>query len=265
MIKIKKPLFCYNCKNLSLMIFNFGIKKIKNSLKKIFPGISLFFLLSLKKTKEKKVKIKFYNFPISKSCIIITTEKIVQNYYFPYVRFIALVNVDHYFLSFNFFSIEYFLQFYFNLINLIGKNTKLLTILIQTSFPNNKYLLELCSTDYFLFSRKILSLRKRYFLPPWSFQATFYSQSKLFEKSFIFLRLIRTILKKKSEKDNISLWFVGPHPVFSLKNRKKYFYQLLIQCPSRIYLKNLLKESINVIQYFSISQNIQWFLDIDSN
>ncbi|WP_295164776.1 primosomal protein N' [uncultured Buchnera sp.] len=265
LIKIKKPLFCCNCKNFSLIIFNFGIKKVKNSLKKIFPNVNLFFLLSLKKIETKKLQIKFFKFPISDACIIITTEKIVQNYYFPYVRLIALVNIDHYFFSFHFCSIEYFLQFYFNLINLTGKNPKLLKILIQTSCPNNEYLLDLSNSDYFSFSRKIFSLRKKYFLPPWNCQAIFYSESKDFEKSFIFLKFISTILKKKSKKDNVSLWFVGPHPVFSLKGRKKFFYQLLIHCPSRIYLKNILRESINIVQYFSISQSVQWFVDIDVN
>ncbi|AAM67681.1 replication restart helicase PriA [Buchnera aphidicola] len=263
LIKIKKPLFCYNCKNFSLIVFDFGIKKIKNSFKKIFPNINLFFLLSLKKNKTKKLKIQFFKFPISNACIIITTEKISQHYYFPYVRFIALTNVDHYFFSFHFCSIEHFLQFYFNLINLTGENKKLLKIFIQTSYPNNKFLLNLCSSDYFLFCRKILSLRKKYFLPPWNFQVIFYSSSKFFEKSFIFLECIQIILKKQSKRDNVSLWFVGPHPVFSLKDRKKCFYQLLIHSPSRTYLKKILKESINIVQCFSISQNVQWFLDID--
>lgn len=265
LIKIKKPLFCYKCKMFSLIIFNFGIKKIKNSLKEIFPNINLFFLLNLKNTAIKKLKIKFFEFSFSNACIIVTTEKIVQNYYFPHVKMIALINIDHHFFSFNFHSVEFFSQFYFNLINLIGRNIKPLKILMQTFYPYNKYLLELCNIDYFLFSRNMLFLRKKHFLPPWSCQAIFYSESKIIEKSFIFLKLIRTILKKKSKKDNVFLWCVGPNPIISIKNKKKYFYQLLIHCSSRNYLKNILKESLDIVQYFSISKNIQWFLDIDVN
>lgn len=264
-IRVKKFYSCFICGFFSLKLFNFGIKQIKNSLKKIFCGISLFFLFDIKNFEIKKLKIKFFKFSNFFPCLIITTEKIVYNYYFPNVRLIALVNVDHYLFSFHFRSIEYFTQFYFNLINLIGKNEKFLKVLIQTSSPNNRYLLELHNVDYFSLARNILFLRKKHFLPPWSIQAIFYSESKNFEKSFIFLKFIRSFLKKKSKKDNVFLWCSDPYPDFSLKNQKKFFYQLLIHCSSHVYLKHLLQESIDIIQYFDISRKVKWFIDMDVN
>ncbi|CAL4319561.1 primosomal protein N' [Buchnera aphidicola] len=264
-ISLKKPYSCFICGFFSLKVFNFGLKTIKTSLKKIFYTIPLFFLFNIKNIETKQLKIKFFKFPNFSPCLIITTEKIVYNYYFPNVKFIALVNVDHYLFSFHFRAIEYFLQFYFNLINLIGKNEKLLKILIQTSFPNNKYLLELNNIDYFSFARNLFFARKKHFLPPWSIQATLYSESKIFEKSFIFLKFIRFILKKKSKKDNVFFWFFGPYPNFLSKNKKKYFYQLSIHCSSGLYLKNALQESLDIVQNFDISRNVKWFVDMDVN
>lgn len=264
LIYYKKLLSCNICNFSPLTTFNFGIKKIKKNIKKIFFNIPLLFLMCLKNIKTKKLNLNIDNFYIVHSGIIITTEKVVQNYFFPNVRLIGLVDIDHYFLSFNFNNIEHFSQFYFNLINLVQKKSKFLNILIQTSIPNNENLINICGKKYFFYARNMLITRKRFLLPPWNVQVILYCQSKSFQKSFTFLKFIYTFLKKKSKKDNILLWFVGPDPVF-LRSKKKYIHKLLIQCSSRIYLQKILRISLDLSKYFSIFNNIKWFVNFDVN
>lgn len=258
LINYKKPLFCYNCNFFPLTKFNFGIKKIKKNIKKIFPNIPILFLTNLKDTIIKKLNFNISQFSILHPGIIVTTEKIVQNYYFPKVRLIGLVNIDHYFFSFNFNNTEYFSQFYFNLVNLIQKNSKFLNIFIQTSTPDNEDLINICNKKYLFYARKILISRKNFLLPPWNFQVVLYCQSKNFKKSFIFLKFIYIFLKKRSKKDNIFLWFSGPDPVF-LISQKKHIYKLLIQCSSHVYLQKILRKSLEISKYFSIFNNVKWF------
>ncbi|QIQ41171.1 MAG: primosomal protein N' [Buchnera aphidicola (Aphis urticata)] len=264
LIYYQKPLLCYKCNFFPLTKFNFGIKKIKKNIKKIFPNIPLLFLTNLRNTKIQKLHSNVSNFSILHSGIIITTEQIAQNYYFPNVKLIGLVNIDHYFFSLNFNNTEYFSQFYFNLVNLIQKKSKFLNILIQTSIPNNNNLINICNKKYFFCARNILMTRKKFLLPPWNFQVILYCHSKKFKKSCIFLKFIYIFLKKQSKKDNIVLWFVGPDPVFST-SRRKYIYQLLIQCSSRIYLQKTLRMSLEISKYFSIFNDIKWFLNFDVN
>jgi len=263
LIQIKKPVFCSNCGCLFLEIVNLGIEQVKNKIQNIFPKIPLFFLLNQNNFNKDILNKKFFEFSISSPCIIITTDKIVQNYYFPHVKLISLICIDQYFLSFNFRDIEYFAQFYINLSQLTKSRRKLSKILVQTSFPNDLNLKEICNNRYFSFSKKILLIRKNFLLPPWTFQSIIYSESINFEKNIIFLNLMRNILKKKSDKYNCFLWFVGPHISFSLKNKKQYLHQLLIQCSSRIILNNILNESIDVINVFTISKRVKWFIDIE--
>lgn len=258
LINYKKPLFCYNCNFFPLTKFNFGIKKIKKNIKKIFPNIPILFLTNLKDTIIKKLNFNISQFSILHPGIIVTTEKIVQNYYFPKVRLIGLVNIDYYFFSFNFNNTEYFSQFYFNLVNLIQKNSKFLNIFIQTSTPDNEDLINICNKKYLFYARKILISRKNFLLPPWNFQVVLYCQSKNFKKSFIFLKFIYIFLKKRSKKDNIFLWFSGPDPVF-LISQKKHIYKLLIQCSSHVYLQKMLRKSLEISKYFSIFNNVKWF------
>ncbi|WP_238967841.1 replication restart helicase PriA [Buchnera aphidicola] len=260
----KKLLLCNICNMPSLTTFNFGVKKIKKNIKKIFPNIPLLFLISLKNIKIKKLNLNIDNFSISHSGIIVTTDKIVQNYFFPNVRLIGLVNIDHYFCSFNFNNTENFSQFYFNLVNLIQKKSKFFNILIQTSIPNNEHLINICSKKYFFYARNILITRKKFLLPPWNIQVILYCQSTSVQKSFTFLKFIYIFLKKKSKKDNILLWFVGPDPVF-VRSKKKFFYKLLIQCSSRIYLQKILRIALDLSKYFSIFNNVKWFLNFDVN
>ena len=265
LIKIKIPSFCYNCGCLSLIILNIGIEKIKNEIQNIFPKIPLFFLLNKKNINKNLFNTKMFKFSISSPYIIITTEEIVQNYYFPHVKFISLICIDNYFLSFQFRAIEYFAQFYVSLSKLTQHSQKSLEVLIQTSFANNLYLKELCKNGYFSFVNKIISSRKKFLLPPFSFQSIVYSESIDSENSIIFLNLVYKILKKKSKKYNIFLWLVGPHYSFLFKNKNKHFYQLLIQCSSRFYLHNLLNECIDTINVCSISKKVKWFIDFEPN
>jgi len=261
LIKIKKPFFCSNCGCLSLIIINLSIEKIKNIIRDIFPDRLIFFLLNKKKVNKKNFNKNFFDFSISSSCIIFTTEKIVQNYYFPYVSLIGLLCIDNYFFSLKFRNMEYFAQFYFNLIQLTKYKKTQPKILIQTSYLKNTILQELCNKTYDVFANQTLLIRKNFFLPPWSCQIIIYSENIKSEKNIIFLNLIRKILKKKSSKYNISLWFVGPNPAFILKMEN--IYQLLIQSSSRAKLNKLLNESIEIINVFSISQKVKWFIDIE--
>jgi len=263
LIQTTKPSFCSNCGCLSLDILNLGIEEVKNKIKNIFPKITLFFLLNQNNCNKDILNKNFFEFSICSPCIIITTEKIVQKYYFPHVKLIGLICIDQYFLSFNFRDIEYFAQFYINLSQLTKSRKKIFKILIQTSFPDNPSLKEICDNRYFSFSKKILLMRKNFLLPPWSFQSIVYSKSMNFENNIIFLNLIRNILKQKSYKYNCFLWFVGPHFSFFLKNKTEYLHQLLIQCSSRIILNNILNESIDLINIFTISKRVKWFIDIE--
>jgi len=95
LIKIKKPKFCCSCGFYSLHAFNFSIDQIKNRIKSIFPHVSLFFLLNKKMSKKTQSKyLKIYD---SKSYVICVMEDLVKYYYFPYVKLIGLIGIDHFF------------------------------------------------------------------------------------------------------------------------------------------------------------------------
>ncbi|QCI23678.1 primosomal protein N' [Buchnera aphidicola (Macrosiphoniella sanborni)] len=260
LIKIEKPTFCYNCGYLKLVVKNINLEQIKNKIKNIFPKIPLFFLLKNKNINQNNCEISLKN-----PHIIISTEEIIENYYFPNVKLVSLISVDHHYFSFHFRSIEYFSQFYINLHKLTRFKQKELKIFIQTSFPNDVYLKEICNNTYHNFSKKLLFLRKKYLLPPWSCQSIIYSESLHSENNIIFLNFIRLILEKKSNQYNIFLWLIGPQNSLILKNKKKKINHLTIQCSSRVALNYLLNESIDIINIFSISKHVKWFVDIEPN
>jgi primosomal protein N' (replication factor Y) len=259
LIKVELPVFCHHCKSVNLIISDIGIKKIKNTIHNTFSNISILFLFNQKDI----YNIKLLKTRIPKSCIILSTEKLVKHFNFSCVKLVSLINIDHYFSSFNFRSIEYFAQFYINLNQFFRKSTKSLKILIQTSYANNIYLKDLCNNGYFSFARSMLFIRKKFLLPPWQVQSIFYSESLNIYKNIIFLNLVRAILKKKSKKNNIFISLIGPHPCFLWNDKKHVFFKLLIQASSRVDLNNLLNESINIIRYFEISRTVNWFIDID--
>ncbi|CAL4319328.1 primosomal protein N' [Buchnera aphidicola] len=260
-LKIKIPIFCARCKAFPLIQLNFGKKYIKNIIKRFFPNTPLICFLkknSLKKNHENFLKLSSLN-----PCIIIITEEMVQNYFFPHVKLIGLICIDHYFYSTNFRFIESFSQFYMSLNLIVRDNFSPVKAVIQTSFAYHKSLLEFFDLGYFSFANKILKNRKIFSLPPWNYQITVYAQSFSAEKSFYFLLFLYTILKKKSQKDSTSVWLVGPYPDISFQYKKGFIYYLLIQHSSQVYLQKLLKKSLYLISYFSIAYKVKWFVKID--
>lgn len=261
MIKMKIPIFCEYCQSFPLKNFNFGKKYIKNMIKRFFPNIPLICFSKknlLKKTRENFVKLSFLN-----PYIIITTEEMVQNYFFPHVKLIGLIGIDHYFYSTNFRFFEYFSQFYMSLNHVVRDSFLPVKVVIQTSFAYRKSLLKFFNSRYSFFINQMLKKRKFFLLPPWSCQIIVYAQSFSAENSFYFLLLLCTIVKKKSQKDNSSVWLVGPNPDISLQYKKGFVYHLLIQHSSQIYLQKLLNKSFDLINYFSISHKVKWFVKID--
>lgn len=264
-IKIKKPFCCQNCGCFLLISTTITIEDNENIIKNLFPEIPVFFFYN-KKFIEKNFFDKLsHEFSFSIPCVIFITEEIVENYFFPHVHLIGLITVDHYFFSFQFRKIEYFAQFYFNLIKLTKHKKKSLKILLQTSYLNKTNLNILCNNTYYIFAHKTLKLRKTLFLPPWSCQIIIYSKHLNDEKNILFLTLFRQILIRRSKYCNLAIWLLGPHPVLLINYSKKKCYQLLIQSVSCIELNRLLKECIEVINLFSISKKIRWFIDIEPN
>jgi len=100
-------------------------------------------------------------------------------------------------------------------------------------------------------------------LPPWSFHLIIYSSSFYLNNNDYFLEFIKDLFKKKLRKNNVTLWFLGPNPSFTLKNLYKYHSQLLIQSSSKEYLINFLNGVIDEIQSFSILKKVKWFIDVD--
>lgn len=263
LVKMKQPLLCDHCESLSLGVKNIRIENFKNKIQAIFPKKPLLFLLDKNSINKNIIDQKSFEFFSSTPYIIFSTEDIAHNYYFPYVRLISLICIDNYFLYFQFRAIEYFAQFYINLRKLTRTNKKSLTILVQTSFCNDLNLKELYKNGYFSLADKILAIRKKFLLPPWTVQTIIYTESIDSQRNMNFLNLMHTILKKISKKYNYCLWFVGPHPSY-FKN-KKNVHQLLIQCSSYIYLNHLLNECIDIMNYFSISKKVKWFIDVEPN
>jgi primosomal protein N' (replication factor Y) len=265
LIKINKPIFCCNCGCISLRVLNISIENIKNKIQSIFPEIPVFFLLNKKHIQKKISSRKIFEFSTSDPYIIITTEEIVQNYFFPHVKLISLICIDNHFLAFQFRKIEYFAQFYINLNKLTNNGNKLTKILIQTTFSDDSDLQELCNNGYFPLINKILEIRKNFLLPPWTFQTIIYVESLYSESNIIFLSMMRKLLKIKSKKYNCFLWLVGPNRLCLFKNNKKCFHQLLIQYSSRAIFNNILNESMHIMNLFSIAKKIKWFIDIEPN
>ncbi|WP_425619723.1 replication restart helicase PriA [Buchnera aphidicola] len=265
LIKLEKPKFCYSCGSLSLIIKNIHLEEVKNNIKNIFPNIPLFFLFNKNKICKNTLNQNPFKISLPNPYIIVTTEEIVENYYFPNVQLIGLICIDHYYFSFHFRSIEYFSQFYQNLDQLTRFKKESLTILIQTSLPDTLHFNKIYNNKYYDFADKLLSIRKNFLLPPWSCQSIIYAESIYSEDNIIFLNLMRKILEKKSYEYNIFLWFIGPYHSVDLKNKKKFCNQLLIECSSRVILNALLNISIDIINIFTISKRVKWFIDIEPN
>lgn len=234
---------CLKCNTNSFIKIGFGIEKVEQELKNLFPKIRILRLDSDKnKTRNNVFKTieKFHN---GEADVLIGTQMIAKGHNFANVTLVGVVLADIGLTFPSFQSTERVFSLLTQVIGRSGRNKKNGEAIIQTYLPNH-YVINLASKqDYVSFFNHEMKVRKISQYPPFVHLISLIIKSKketLLED--ISNHIVIDLMAKKIEDVKV----VGPSKPYVSFEKKWYIRKVLIKYKKNIsvlreYISNLLK------------------------
>ncbi|QJC36259.1 primosomal protein N' [Enterobacteriaceae endosymbiont of Donacia cincticornis] len=264
-------LYCYCCKKIIDMFtmcpfckknffipLGIGTEQLIELLSNIFPNI---LILNIN---NKNFFKKIFIIDNKKPSIIISSQ-ILYKEYFSFLKnnLIIFFNMDYIFFSKNFKTIEYFVQYIFNILNnhLDGEKK---TVVIQTYYPQNKIFLKIFREykTYYDIINSILKERKLMLLPPVTNHISLIFESK---NKNILLNFLNILKKKIMEKYINEKNFIIIGPLSLKQHKRKGFFrkQLILQHSFKKQLKLIIKHIFSVIKKIMHFNKIKLTINVD--
>ncbi len=253
---------CSQCGSTQLVSIGIGTEQLEEGLALLFPGTPI--TRVDRDTTSRKGSLEQYLADIHRggSRILIGTQMLAKGHHFPNVTLVGLLDVDGALFSSNFRSGEYFAQLYTQVSGRAGRADKRGEVLLQTRHPEHPLLKILLEQGYGAFAKQALLERNSALLPPYTHHVMVYSEDHDNYQAPYFLHQLCNWIKSSSIKDNF-LWVLGPMPAPYAKCAGRFFWQLLLQHPSRRELQKLIKTLLPLIRKLPQNRKVKWALDVD--
>jgi len=260
---INKLIVCNLCNSISFKFIRYNVDLLKENIQDIFFDVPIFFI-NKEKIFSDNVDINKNTSDHIKKRIIIGEDKLIKEHLFKKVTLVVFLCIDIFFYSTNFRSIEYFGQLYNSSMRFFEEQQlNSIEFIIQTKTSDNIFLIELLKNGYKSFSHRLLAIRKKHKLPPFYYHVMIYAKSKKKSDLVFFLINYNDSLIKKLCYFTNKLWSVGPYPVLFNKDYKFFYSKILLAHPSRIFIKNLLRRTIDFSNTCFFNKKIKLIFDMD--
>ncbi|MBS91722.1 MAG: primosomal protein N' [Rickettsiales bacterium] len=247
---------CNNCQIKDSFIFpGFGIEKIYEEIKKLYPKANSLFISSdtIKNAKQYDEILK--DIIDNKISIIIGTQLLSKGHNFPFLKTVGILNIDCLMNNFDFRSFEKTYQQIIQVSGRAGRKNEKGNVYIETFQPKHP-VIEMCR-QYKLekYYEWELKQRKKNKHPPFSNFISIIISSKKESEAYTFSKKI--VKKIRSIFNNIEVY--GPAAAVIFKKNLFYRFRILIKSEktrSNSVLKNYLKK-------ISSPSNINFYIDVD--
>lgn len=180
--------------------------------------------------------------------ILIGTQMIAKGFDVPGVTLVGVINADTSLHMPDFRAAERTFQLLTQVAGRAGRGTLTGEVLIQSYTPEHYSIVAAASHDYKGFYRSEMPLRRALGYPPYSHLArlllTHADEEILIGGALQAKEVIESILKDAESSIDI----LGPAPTPLGKIKGRYRWQLVLKGPHRNTLKDVLKETLNVLE-----------------
>ncbi len=258
------PMQCEQCGSTNLITTGIGTEQLEQVLQKHFPQYGITRIDSDSTERKGALENHLQAINQGRSQILIGTQILAKGHHFPNVTLVAIVNVDSGLFSVDFRAEERLAQLYVQVSGRAGRGEKQGEVVLQTHYPDHPLLQTLLAQGYSAFAKQILDQRQRIGLPPFSAQAMFKAQHKDSSQAEQTLQQIAHWLQHYRQQHNLNaLQILGPQPAPFAKRAGQFRWQLLVQYPSKIGLKQILMQCRQQIENHPQLQKLRYILDVD--
>lgn len=252
---------CESCYSPELIPLGVGTERLANYLSQKFSQYKVL-RIDRDTTKGKgKLKDSLQAVDAGAVDILVGTQLLAKGHHFKKLSLVIIIDADSGLYSQDFRATERLGQIITQVAGRAGREGGG-EVIIQTHQPDNPLLNTLIQKGYTAFSQQLLTERRNYLWPPYSYLALCRAKAKQPQKVYDFFNTVKAQLHKLEP----SLTLLGPAPAPMEKKAGQFQLQLLIRSPKRPPLLGALK-ALRTLLRSKASQklisSLQFTIDVD--
>ena len=247
---------CPSCGRDSIISFGFGVEKIAEEVKKLFPDKNVTIITSDTVQNINQTKQVLDDILNKRIDIIVGTQIITKGYHFPDLTLLGVLDADASLFGGQFKAMEKTYQLLTQVIGRVGRGEKQGEAVIQTYSPENMVMKALVENDKNSIIEFDKENRQMIGLPPYGKMAVIILSGASEEKVY---KTAKDVLKIIPIDDNVEV--LGPAPVFLYKYNDNFRFKIIVKTKNNINLQKLLRYVLEKINL----GNVRIKIDVNPN
>jgi primosomal protein N' (replication factor Y) len=253
------PYACPSCAT-ELRPVGQGTERIEDALDEIFPRIPVVRIDRDTIHTRGQIEAALARVHSKEARLLVGTQMLTKGHDFPDVTLVVILNADQGLFGTDFRAAERLAQSIVQVAGRAGRADKPGEVLIQTACPDHPLLQRLLTSGYSGFAEAALAERAAAGWPPFSRLAVLRAEAASREQALLFLTEARDQIPL-SERHQVRL--LGPAPAVMERRANRFRAQLLVECPQRAPLHQLLDHWLPLIERLPSARRVRWTLDVD--
>lgn len=244
----KLPENCPCCGSRHIRHFGVGTQKVEDEAKKLFPEARILRMDSDSTSRRGSHERILNTFKRGEADILIGTQMIAKGLDLPKVTLVGVVNADTTLFMPDFRASERTFQLLTQVAGRTGRGDLPGEVLVQTYCPEHYSITAAARHDSEGFYRVELPIRKSLGYPPFSYLARLLFTHEVEEELSKGAALAKEILDKTLSGHDNFIEVLGPAPAPLSKIKGRFRWQVVLKGPRRNELRDIIRDSIEVLQ-----------------
>jgi primosomal protein N' (replication factor Y) len=253
------PKQCPKCQSTELHTYGAGTEQIELSLQAYFPDIPV-----LRIDRDSTQRVNAFADIVADirkggARVLVGTQMLAKGHDFHDVTLVGVLDADQGLLSADFRATESLAQLITQVTGRAGRGSKAGQVYIQTNQPQHSFWKDLIQQGYSYTAEKLLEERQLMAMPPIAYMSIFRAEDQQEQLAMQFLTEVQTIFSQNQQ----DVLVLGPVPAIMEKRAGRFRAQLLLSCPTRKPIHQLLDHYMDAISKLKLSRKVRWSIDID--
>ncbi|MDB2705725.1 primosomal protein N', partial [Pseudomonadota bacterium] len=250
---------CPKCQSTELHTYGAGTEQIELSLQAYFPDTPV-----VRIDRDSTQTVNAFADIVADihkggARVLVGTQMLAKGHDFHEVTLVGVLDADQGLLSADFRATEGLAQLITQVTGRAGRGSKPGQVYIQTNQPQHSFWKDLIQQGYSYTAEKLLEERQLMAMPPIAYMSIFRAEDQQEQLAMQFLTEVQAIFSQHQQ----DVLILGPVPAIMEKRAGRFRAQLLLSCPTRKPIHQLLDHYMDAISKLKLSRKVRWSIDID--
>jgi primosomal protein N' (replication factor Y) len=251
---------CDKCGNNELCEVGLGTEKLSQGLQELYPDTLITRIDRDAITASTAIDNLLESAYQGQSQIIVGTQMLAKGHHLPNITLVVVVDADGALYSSDFRAVEKLMQTLVQVSGRAGRESLAGEVLVQTHFPEHRFLQCVVNSSYDSFAKIALDERAQASMPPYGCLALLNAEAMTMTAANSFLQ---EVVAKNLAGNIPGVVLIGPMSAIQQKKSGKYRANLLIHASQKSILHRFLKILVEFLTKKRQTGTARWFLDVD--